>query len=357
MLKRFLPRTLFGRALIIIVTPVVLVQVIAAVVFFERHLQTVTKRMARSVAGDIAYVVAGLKEFPEPASHERLLALANRTLNINVILRVGEGLPSGLDPKALNAMEQSLHRSIEAMVGKPFTLQWRPDLDAYLIYVQLDGVLLQVIAPTNRFTSATAHIFMAWTVGASALLLAIAILFLRNQVRPIRRLAEAAERFGKGHDVNDFRPSGAAEVRQAAAAFIRMRDRIRRQIRQRTEMLAGVSHDLRTPLTRMKLALELMPQDSESVELKADVDEMRRMVDGYLDFARGAEGEAATPVDVGELLAEIAADARRQGAQVALATEGDLVAELRPQALRRCLKNLVENAVRYAQQLTLIHIS
>lgn len=353
MLKRFLPRTLFGRALIIIVTPVVLVQVIAAVVFFERHLQTVTKRMARSVAGDVAYVVAGLKEFPEPASHDRLLTLANRTLNINVILRVGEGLPSGLDPKTLNAIEQSLHRSIEAMVGEPFTLQWRPDLDAYLIYVQLDGVLLQVIAPTNRFTSATAHIFMAWTVGASALLLAIAILFLRNQVRPIRRLAEAAERFGKGHEVDDFRPSGAAEVRQAAAAFIRMRDRIRRQIRQRTEMLAGVSHDLRTPLTRMKLALELMPQDSESAELKADVDEMRRMVDGYLDFARGAEGEAAASVDVGELLAEIAADARRQGAQVALATEGDLVAELRPQALRRCLKNLVENAVRYAQHIEL----
>ena len=352
MLKRFLPRTLFGRALVIIVTPVVLIQVIAAVVFFERHLQTVTKRMARSVAGDVAYMVEALKEFPDPASHERLLALANRTLNINVVLRPGEELPP-FDLESLNAMEQTLHRTIAARVARPFALQWGPDLNAYLIYVQLDGVLMQVIAPNNRFTSATAHIFMAWMVGASVLLLGIAILFLRNQVRPIRRLAQAAERFGKGQDAHDFRPSGAAEVRQAAAAFVRMRDRIRRQIRQRTEMLAGVSHDLRTPLTRMKLALELMPSDPEVVDLKADVEEMRRMVDGYLDFARGAEGEAAAQVDVGELLAEIAAEARRQGAEVELATEGNLVAELRPQALRRCLKNLVENAVRYAQHVEL----
>ena len=351
MLKRFLPRSLFGRALIIIVTPVVLLQLVAAVVFFERHLQAVTKRMARSVAGDIAYVVRGLAEFPDPLSRARVLGLANRTLNIGVLLRPGEALPPGLAPRQLNALEQTLHQTIAQQLDRPFSLQWRPDVDAYWIYVELDGGVLQVIAPMNRLTSATSQIFFAWMVGASVLFLAIAIVFLRNQVRPIRRLAHAAERFGKGQDADDFHPSGAAEVRQAAAAFIRMRDRIRRQIRQRTEMLAGVSHDLRTPLTRMKLALELMPPGAEVTELAADVEEMRRMVDGYLDFARGADGEAASPVDVGEMLSAIAAEARRQGAEVALATDGDLVAELRPQALKRCLKNLVENSVRYAHRI------
>lgn len=353
MLKRLMPRSLFGRALIIIVTPVVLLQLVAAVVFFERHLQAVTKRMARSVAGDIAYVVHGLNEFPDAESRARVLGLANRTLNIGVIVRPGETLPQGLARSELNALEHTLYRTIEERLDRPFSLQFRPEVDAYWIHVQLDDGVLQVITPMNRLTSATSHIFFAWMIGASVLLLAVAIVFLRNQVRPIRRLAQAAERFGKGQDVDDFRPSGAAEVRQAAAAFIRMRDRIRRQIRQRTEMLAGVSHDLRTPLTRMKLTLEMMPRSDDVTELMADVEEMRRMVDGYLDFARGADGEAAAAVDVAELLAEIADDARRQGAEVALATEGDLVAELKPQALKRCLENLVANAVRYAHRIEL----
>ena len=240
------------------------------------------------------------------------------------------------DPSLGNTpLERALVRTIERGLPYPFSIQHMPEREAYFIFVAAEPGVLQFIVPQRRFTSATAHILMWWVIGSSALLLAIAILFLRNQVKPIRRLAEAAERFGKGQEVADFKPSGAAEVRQAATAFLQMRERIDRQIRQRTEMLAGVSHDLRTPLTRMNLQLAMMGETQEIAEMKADVDVMSRMIEEYLAFARGAQGEAPVQTDVAELLTYVVEDARRQGGEISLTTEGDMIAELRPQALRR----------------------
>jgi two-component system osmolarity sensor histidine kinase EnvZ len=201
--------------------------------------------------------------------------------------------------------------------------------------------------------SSTTYIFVMWMIGTSLVLLAIAILFLRNQVRPIRRLAVAAEAFGKGRDDAYLKPEGATEVRAAATAFLRMRQRIQRQIRQRIEMLAGVSHDLRTPLTRMKLELAMLGNDEGVAALKADVSEMEHMVEGYLDFARGQDAEVAVETDLGVILDDVVSNVRRQGGTIGYSADGDLSIPIRPNAFKRCITNLVENARRHAKNVVL----
>ena len=188
-------------------------------------------------------------------------------------------------------------------------------------------------------------------VGTSLILFVVAMLFMRNQVRPIRRLAAAAESLGKGRDVPDFRPSGATEVRQAAAAFLEMRDRIKRQITQRTDLLSGVSHDLRTPLTRMKLQLAMLEDSSETDELKSDISEMEKMIEGYLAFARGEGGEVPSSVNLAALLREVVEGARRNGAAIEFETKGELDVTVRPDAFKRCLMNLIANAALYGDRL------
>jgi two-component system osmolarity sensor histidine kinase EnvZ len=222
-----------------------------------------------------------------------------------------------------------------------------------LIQVAFEGGVLRVLVPHNRITSATLDVLVMWIVGSSLLLLAIAIVFLRNQVRPILRLADAADRFGRGQGVADFKPSGAVEVRRAGDAFLRMRERIERHLHQRTEMLAGVSHDLRTPLTRLKLELAMLKDVPAAEAMQADVDEMDGMIEGYLAFARGAAGERAVDLDVNALLDEAVNDARREGATVTFAAVGDLHGQLRPLSLKRCVANLLGNAQRYAESCAL----
>jgi len=192
-----------------------------------------------------------------------------------------------------------------------------------------------------------------WMVGSALVFLGVATIFLRNQVKSLRRLAAAADGFGKGRPVASFKIEGAAEVRQAAAAFLQMRDRIQRQIRQRTEMLAGVSHDLRTPLTRMKLALEILGDDAVIEEVKSDVAEMEHMINGYLDFVRGEGAEAPVETDVALLIEDIAATARREGTSLSVALPAEFVIPLRPNALRRCLANLIANARRHGNHVWL----
>jgi two-component system osmolarity sensor histidine kinase EnvZ len=192
-----------------------------------------------------------------------------------------------------------------------------------------------------------------WMIGSSIILFAIASVFMRNQVRPIRELAAVSEAFGKGGDVGGYRPSGASEVRQAGAAFVVMRERLRRFLLQRTEMLAGISHDLRTPLTRMKLELALLDDGPSVAGLRADVADMERMVDSYLAFVRGDGEEQPQPTDLARLLADLVADEQRAGHPVRLVTEGELTVTLRPQAVRRSIRNLLANATRHGARIEL----
>ena len=352
-LRRILPRSLLGRSVMIIVTPLLLLQVVTTSVFYAEHWDTVTKRLARGVAGDIGLVIAEMPPDRDAAALDRLFANAKAKTQLDIAYRPGARLPDLPSVLRATLVDRNLTEALSEYVGRPSLTDTHSRETAVEIHVQLADGVLEVVAPRRRLFSSTTYLVILWMVGSSLALFAVAVLFMRAQVRPIRQLAGAAEAFGKGRDSAGFRIEGASEVRQAAAAFNQMRDRIRRQIAQRTEMLAGVSHDLRTPLTRMKLALALLGDTPEFADLKADVAEMEKMVGGYLAFARGEGREPPAETDLAELLRDVAAAAQREGADVRLAAPVGLTLTLRPDAMRRCLTNLIGNAQRYAKSIAI----
>ena len=348
--KRLLPQTMFGRSLLLIVMPLVLVQMIAAWIFYDRHWETVSYRLSADVAGEIAMVIDAVEPVASDPELSAQLRHASDMTELDFTYRSGGLLPEA-GPASGTTLEKQLSRALTRRVQRPFRIDDVGCERCVLVDVQLDAGVLSVNIPRGRLFTATTYIFILWMVGSSLVLLAIATVFLRNQVKSLRRLAAAAEEFGKGRPVSFTKPEGALEVRQAGAAFLRMRERIDRQIRQRTEMLAGVSHDLRTPLTRMKLALALIGENSSVAELKSDVAEMERLVNVYLDFARGEGTETIVETDIALLIEDVAAAAERQGAALTLARIDELVLPVRPNALRRCLSNLIANARHYGHRV------
>jgi two-component system osmolarity sensor histidine kinase EnvZ len=351
-IKRFLPRTLFGRALVIIVTPMILAQAISTYVFFGRHIDVITTTMARTVSGEIGLTIDEIAGGMTPVARGAVFLRAQRNTGLIYSFDPGVELgPTGSD--ALDEGQRALARAMRASQPYDFTMQSNPDNDTDVVRMQLPAGVLTVEVPSKRLSSFTTNLFYLSMIGSTVILSAVAIIFMRNQLRPIRRLAIAADRFGKGRDMPGFRPHGAEEIRQASEAFIEMRDRIRRQIQQRTEMLAGVSHDLRTPLTRMKLQLAMLGDGPDIDELRTDVEEMRQMIDAYLSFARGEGTEEATPTDLAAFLEEVVVAARREGADIAFDAPESHILPLRREALRRCLANLLSNARRHAQHVWL----
>jgi two-component system, OmpR family, osmolarity sensor histidine kinase EnvZ len=352
-IKRVLPRSLLGRSLLIILVPLVLVQVVALQIFYGSHLDIVSRRLSGAVAGEIASTLELMRRYPGPRNEDWILRMAREEYEIAMQIEPGARLVPGRRINILGPMDDDLATAMQQKVHRPFTMDWTTDPQSVLIRVQLDDGVLAVQAPRKRLSTSTIYIFVVWLVGSALLLFGIAALFMRNQVRAIRRLATAAEDFGMGRDRGPIKPEGATEVRQAATAFNRMQERIRRFLTQRTEMLAGVSHDLRTPLTRMRLALAMMPASDDVTEMTADVAEMDRMIGGYLAFARGEGIEESRPVDLSALLEEVATGARRAGASVELRAPESLTLRLRPDAVRRAVTNLVDNARRHARRVAL----
>lgn len=350
-MRRFLPRSLLGRAVLIIITPLILLQVISTWVFYDRHYDTITKRLAQGLAGDVAAVITLIGRDPDLQNHIEVFQMARSAMQLQLTLTEGAELPDQAVPRVRTLVEIRLEDALRERLPYPFTIDARSIRDRVVIRVKLPQGVLRVLVSDERLFSSTTYIFIFWTIGSSVLLFGIAVIFMRNQVKPIRRLAHAAESFGKGQEVRDFKPEGATEVRQAAAAFINMRDRIKRQIQQRTEMLAGVSHDLRTPLTRMKLQLEMLQDVPDAKYLRSDVAEMEHMVEGYLAFARGEGQETPAPADLGGLLREVVAQMTRDGRAVDLHVEEDLTLPLRREGMRRCLTNLIANAQRHGQHV------
>ncbi len=355
MLKRFLPRSLLGRNLLMILLPLVLLQAVALQIFYGSHLDIVSRRFSGSIASEIAYTLEMLNTFPEQRA--RILRLAHQEFDLVLQMEPGATLDDRPPVNILGPMDDDLAIALRERLRLPFTMDWTSDPQSVFIQVQLPDGVLTVEAPRKRLYAGTVYVFVLWLVGSAMLLFVIAALFMRNQVRAIRRLADAAEAFGRGQDIGPIKPEGATEVRQAATAFNRMQERIRRFLAQRTEMLAGVSHDLRTPLTRLRLALEMMPAGAELrqdvAEMTADVEEMERMISGYLAFARGEGAEQAEPVNLSAVLEEVAAGARRAGAAVQLDVPPTLTLSLRANAVRRALTNLVDNARRHARHVAL----
>ena len=352
-LARRMPRGLYGRSLIIIVAPMVILQSVVAFVFMERHWQTVTRRLSAAVTQDIAAVIAVIDSYPQDPDYDTITRIARDNLGLNVSVLPPDPLPPTGPKPFFSLLDRTLSNEIIARIGKPFWIDTVGRSNLVEIRIMLGDEVLRVLARRSQAYASNSHIFLVWMVGTSLVLLVVAILFLRNQIRPIQRLAEAAESFGKGRPVGDFRPRGALEVRRASHAFIEMRSRIERQIEQRTTMLAGVSHDLRTILTRFRLELALVDQSADISELTKDVDEMEAMLEAYLAFARGDSGEETAPVDLADLIDELKSDAERRGCVIATSLSGDPLVRLRPNAFKRCLGNLVVNACRFARTIEL----
>ncbi len=355
--KRLMPRSLLGRTLLIMLVPLVVVQAIALQLFYGSHLELVSRRLSSAIAGEIYYTVELLQQFQSPSDREWVLGLARDEFTLGIRLEPGAVLQPRKWVEVLGPMDDDLAAALTEKFHGPFTMDWTSDPRSVLIRLQLPDGVLDVTAPRKRLALGTLFLFVGWVVGSAFLLFVIAALFMRNQVRAIRRLARSAEAFGMGRDVPLIRPEGAIEVRQAAAAFNRMQDRIRRFLTQRTEMLAGVSHDLRTPLTRLRLALAMLPRSDEFrqdvTEMTADVEEMERMIGGYLAFARGEGTEQAQPVNLSAILDDVAVGARRAGTVLDLNVPADLILKLRADAVRRAVTNLVDNARRHARHVAL----
>lgn len=352
-LKRRLPTSLWGRSLLIIVLPVLVMQVAVTWAFFDMHWQTVTARLSEGLAGDVAWIVESYAEDPTPANLAVIADRAERTMSLSVALQDGATLPAERRRGPIGVVDRALGQALEARVDE---LLWFDTVryPAYVdIRVQQPQGVLRIIAPRERAVATQAHIFVVWLLIATILLMGVAILFIRNQVRAIERLAEAAEAFGRGESQERFKPHGAREVRAAAKAFMDMRDRIQRHIDQRTALLASVSHDLRTPLTRLRLELALAPPFKRQDAMRGDMDEMEHMIDEYLAFARGEAGEAAQTVSISDLLSAAAEDARRAGAEVEVRVPAGLTASLRPLAFKRALTNLAGNAAAHGEHVRL----
>jgi two-component system osmolarity sensor histidine kinase EnvZ len=346
--QRYMPTGLYARSLIIIIAPVVILQSVVTVVFMERHWQLVTKRLSEAVVQDVAAITAMVEERPAGADKSDIVRIAREHLGLNVSILAPEPLPAPAPKPFFNILDGILSEEITRQIGQPFWIDTVGNSKIVEIRIQLADQVLRVFAPRNSAYASNTHIFLVWMVGTSLVLMIIAILFLRNQIRPIQALAAAAEGFGRGQPMpSDFRPRGASEVRRASLAFIQMRDRIERQMEQRTAMLTGVSHDLRTILTRFRLQLALLGEGEDQAELNQDVDEMQRMLEGYLAFAKDEAGEDVGECDLAQMLGKFHNDAKLQGRQITIDIAGDPRITVRPDSFVRMITNLVANAMRH----------
>ena len=357
LLGDLMPKGLYARALIIIIAPIVLLQCVVAYTFMERHWQAVTRRLVEATVKDIAAVNDLYDSYRQDDEYGQLIELARDRLKLSFqVLPAGE-LPKDHQRPFFSLLDRALSREINLQIKHPFWIDTVGNSDQVEIRIKRDRNVLRFVTRRSQTYASNSHIFMIWMVGTSIVLLCVAILFLRNQIRPILRLADAADAFGKGRPTPvNFTPRGAREVRAAAQAFIEMRDRIKQHVDQRTTMLAGISHDLRTILTRYKLQLELLGDIPEAKAMNADVNEMWHMLEEYLAFTRGDGGEEAKPENLRELLEEVYEESQIYGVPIELKLRRrrkDVELPLKRQAFKRAITNLVSNASRYGTQIVI----
>jgi two-component system osmolarity sensor histidine kinase EnvZ len=352
--RRVLPRSLFGRSLLTVLIPLVLLQVVALQIFYGSHLNELSRRLAGAVAGEVGFMADEIDR--TPGRQAAILQEADWNFGFNAAFARGQVLQRRPMKDAAGPVDNDLQAALEVDLDHAFSVNWDAEPAFIVVDVQMNDGVLHIEVPRKRLYVGTLYLFLSWLFGTALLVFSVAALFLRTQVRGIARLAAAAEALGMGREIGPIRPEGAIEVRRAAAAFNRMAERLRRYLTQRTTMLAGVSHDLRTPLTRLRLALAMLPDNVPAEELaymQEDIEEMERLIGVYLSFARGEGIEQPVQADLSAILNEVATSARRHGTSLSQDIPEGLNAVLRPDSIRRAITNLVDNARRYAKNIWL----
>lgn len=350
----WIPKGLYGRSLIIIIAPMVLLQSVVAFVFMERHWQMVTERLSTAVVRDISAIIDLLETYPQETDYENIIRIAQQRLALNISILPPDPLPAPSPKPFFSILDYFLSEEITRQINRPFWIDTVGDSDLVEIRVKLENHVLRVFAKRSQAYASNTGIFLTWMVGTALVLLTIAIFFLRNQIKPIQQLAEAAESFGKGRAMpKGFKPQGANEVRKAGIAFIQMRERIERQIEQRTAMLSGVSHDLRTILTRFKLQLALAGNSFDTEPLNQDITDMQIMLEGYLAFARGEGSEETSTLDLRALFDRLKQDSVLRHKDLSTSIDGAPEVNVRPNDFSRLVSNLVSNALRHANKVEL----
>jgi two-component system osmolarity sensor histidine kinase EnvZ len=352
-MAHWMPKRLYARSLIIIIAPMVLLQSVIAFVFMERHWQTVTQRLSTAVVRDIAGIIDLMDTYPQDPGYENLIRISRERLALNISILPGDPLPAPGPKPFFSILDGILSEEITRQINRPFWIDTIGDSDLVEIRIQLDNKVLRVFARRSQAYASNTLIFLVWMAGSALVLLAIAILFLRNQIKPIQQLATAADSFGKGRaPPPDFKPRGAEEVRRAGAAFIVMRERIERQIEQRTTMLSGVSHDLRTILTRFKLQLALVGNKVDTEAMEQDIEDMQSMLEGYLAFARSEAEEETGTFNLERFFAKLKEEGVLLERGFASTIRGEPEIQVRPNAFSRLISNLVSNSFRYANNVS-----
>lgn len=347
-LKKISPNGLYTRSLIIIIAPIVVLQAILTFVFLERHWQLVTKKLSSSVVSEIGMIIKMQKE----TDQETISSYAKEFYDISINYYSNQEI--SLDnniPKTI--VERTLVREIGERLDTKTWVQDFPEEKKVKVIIPLGSSIIEFLIPRRNVYATNSHIFLVWMVISSILILSIAILFLRQQIKPIEKLAKAAESFGMGKKIENFKPSGASEVRKAADAYIKMQERIEKFIEQRTLMLAGVSHDLRTPLTRIKLQLEMLSKNRENEELLKDVDEMQYMLETYLDFSQTVSSEESSLVNINKLIEEVIDTSKDENKFIIFKPlkKNEINHKCKYIALKRCIINIINNAKAYSDKI------
>ena len=351
-LRDITPKSLFGRMLAIILVPIILVQIISVSIFYERHWDWVSRHMSKNLAKDLGLLIDELGN--EPSKDQRALSAIRARQYFDIIFYWLEG--GILQPnQIIEPQFKNFRNSLQARIKEPFYLSTIENSRQFYVDIQLGNGIVRMNIDNKRLFVPTGITFIMWSIGASVILFSIAIIFLRGQVRPILRLANAARQIGFGRDVDSFSIEGATEVRIAGRAFQAMRHRINKQISERTSLLAGVSHDLKTPLTRMRLQLAVIEiEDDTIIEFEKELLELEEMIDGYLEFARDDREEQMVDASLFKLLQQASITSDPSGDKINILPPNDNIPifPIQVQSIRRALTNLLTNAIRYAGKAT-----
>ena len=347
-IKKILPKRLFYRSLLIVAAPIILLQIIITVVFFDSLWIKANKGMTRSLVSEIR-TLYDIYKSPDMAQRQSIIDLYNQNFDFVIAFKENEILPKNTTERWYSPMDRSLRRELKSAFQNSYWFDTTSYKEIVELRIKYKDGFLQIFFPKHKIAPSSARIFALWITFPGLLLIFIAIVFLKNQTRPIINLARAAERFGKGEFIKEFRPSGAREIRQAAYEFDKMRKRISVHLNQRSEMLSGISHDLRTPLTRLKLQLALLKQQDLAKKMSDDIEEMERMLNEYLEFSRNQKNEDTEIIKINSLIEEVVKKYNTE--KIKINFDKNIEIPLRQNTFKRCLNNLIDNSLSYGKKV------